>query len=69
MKRNVAKCKDMIVDGGGTYCKRLPVNDQDYPHEYWRTFCFGRSDSVSCDMSKDCYRKRYQVEALGKSNT
>ena len=42
-------CNYLERDGAGMYCKLLPMqDDKDYPHKYWRVFCYGNFDHVNC---------------------
>jgi len=38
------KCIYCIIDSAGTYCKLKPMNNKDYPHEFYRTDCHGIKD-------------------------
>ena len=35
------KCVHCVFDGAGNYCKLKPINEKDYPHEFYRTECYG----------------------------
>ena len=44
-------CEYMVKDGCGHYCKLCKIPEdikKDYPHKYWRVFCYGMKDSLSC---------------------
>ena len=47
------RCKYNIRDGAGDYCKLIPMlHEKDYPHKYWRVFCYGNTDHPFCEGAK-----------------
>lgn len=43
-------CSNQIKDGAGHYCKLIPMNKKkDYPHKYYRVFCYGNQNGLSCE--------------------
>ena len=41
-EKNKIKCIHNIVDGAGNYCKLKPMDNENYPHKFCRTDCYGR---------------------------
>jgi hypothetical protein len=51
-------CKYAIKDGAGFYCKLKSMkHDKNYPHDYWRTECFGNRESIGCILLKKQKRR------------
>ena len=51
--RNVSECRFVERDGAGQYCRLIPMlHDQDYPHKYWRVFCYGNTFHMNCEGRK-----------------
>lgn len=45
------KCEYLHEDGCGHYCKLCTIPKdlkEDYPHKYWRVFCYGIKDRLEC---------------------
>ena len=46
-------CKYFEKDGAGQYCKMISMeHDEDYPHKYWRVFCYGDTTHINCEIKK-----------------
>jgi len=56
-------CEYMQEDGAGHYCKLCTIPTElkkDYPHKYWRVFCYGLKDGLECQsvLKKDTERNK-----------